>query len=131
MLFAFAVTADETLSPAALAELGTVATGLAQEYLGPGAVLSWQQPSAGPAGSVFWRGALPLEERLQVLWRVAVLRRLSQRFPGLTVMISGWKDLPPTQLRAGEFQLFGDTYEPALEALAQVEIRAVRRHIRR
>ena len=132
MLFAYALSGDTLLSAEVIAELRAVASGLAQENLPPGETLEFVWDSLVPgtqADGVFLRGYQQVRSRGQALWLIHTLRRLSQRFPQYRVMLSGWADLPMTEIASGEFALFGDAYERALAALAADHTQAIRRRV--
>ena len=67
----------------------------------------------GPAAGAL-RGYAPDAQKGEVLALLHALRHLSRRFPEATISISGGYGLLPTQLRAGNFELFSDAYENAL-----------------
>lgn len=132
MLFAYALSGETTLTAEAIQELRQVAEGLAQENMPAGESLDFVWDSLVPgtqAEGVFLRGYQQVRQRAQALWVVHTLRRLSQRFPQYRVILSGWADLPMTEITGGEFALFGDTYDRALAALAADNIQGLRRRV--
>ncbi|MNS22553.1 hypothetical protein D3C72_543500 [compost metagenome] len=121
MLFAYALSGDTTLTGEAIHELRQVADDLAAENLPAGETLGfvWDALTPGTqAEGVFLRGYQQVRNRTQALWLINTLRRLSQRFPQYRVVLSGWGDLPMTEVVAGEFELFATAYDRALAALA-------------
>ena len=133
MLFAYALSGETTLTAEAIQELRHVAEGLAAENLPAGEALGFTWDTLVPgtqAEGVFLRGYQQVNTRPQALWLIHCLRRLSQRFPAYRLYLSGWRDLPMTELAAGEFLLFGDTYGHALAGLAAEHTEPLRRHLR-
>lgn len=132
MLFAYALSGDTTLTAESIQELRQVAEGLAAENLPADDELGFVWDSLIPgteAEGVFLRGYQQVRNRTQALWVIHTLRRLSQRFPQYRVMLSGWGDLPMTEVVAGEFELFAESYDRALATLAADNIQAIRRRI--
>lgn len=121
MLFAYALSGEGLLTAEAIQELRSVAEDLARENLPAGDQLGffWEGLQPGTvADGTFLRGYQHIADREEALWVVQTLRRLSERFPQYGIYLSGWGDLPMTQLRAGRFELFADTYDTALALLA-------------
>jgi hypothetical protein len=132
MLFAYALSGETTLTAEAIQELRQVAEGLAQENLPAGETLDFVWDTLVPGTQtegVFLRGYQQVRQRTQALWVVHTLRRLSQRFPQYRVILSGWADLPMSEIQAGEFALFGETYDRALATLAADNTQAIRRRV--
>lgn len=132
MLFAYALSGETMLSAEAIAELRQVAFDLAQENLPAGSTLDFVWDSLIPgtqADGVFLRGYQQVRTRTQALWLIHTLRRLSERFPHYRVVLSGWADLPMTEIARGEFELFADAYERALATLAADNTQAIRRRV--
>lgn len=132
MLFAYALSGDTTLSAEAISELRQVAEGLAQEHLPAGETLDFVWDALIPgtqAEGVFLRGYQQVRGRTQALWLIHTLRRLSVRFPSYRVVLSGWADLPMTELVAGDFEIFADSYERALATLTADHAQDVRRRV--
>jgi hypothetical protein len=130
MLFAYAVSGNLTLTNAVIAELQAVADHLAHEYCPQSAGLGFVWGALVPGDTVngsFLRGYDQVEDRTQALWLVQALRRFSERFPALTIYLSGWGELPMTQLKAGQFELFADTYDTALAVLGHTHGAPMRR----
>lgn len=60
------------------------------------------------------RGYAPVAHRADALALIESLRQLGERFSDLTIAFSGWGELPPTQIRGGQFELFRERYGRAL-----------------
>ena len=113
MLLAYALSAEGQLTDATIDALRALETRLAAGYvhdLG----LQWEGVAAGPVEGVFVRGATRATSRAWALRTIDALQQLSREFPGITIHLSGWGDLPPTTLRAGAFELFTEPYARAL-----------------
>jgi hypothetical protein len=130
MLFAYAISGDATLTPALIDELRDVATHLAEENLPCVVTLGfdWASLQPGPVEGTFLRGYQRVADRTDALYLVQCLRRLSQRFPRFSFYLSGAGDLPMTQLQAGRFELFAETYDRALRAFEAAHAHPLRRH---
>jgi hypothetical protein len=115
MLLAFSISGETTLDAAMVRELRRTAEALAitllpQSDLG----IDWSALKEGPVEGSFLRGYKPLFERTAALNFVNYLKQLSVKLPQYAFYLSGWGDLPLTQLKAGEFEIFAAVYERAL-----------------
>ena len=111
MMLAYAVSTETPWSPAQHREFLEVFHELGAEHLSAFLPLDGT-PECG------WRGQCHVADKATALWLVQYMQRVSARFPDATIQLAGAPALPPTQLRAGEFELFSAAYEQALSALA-------------
>lgn len=133
MLFAYAVSGDTTLTAADIRELSLAVDTLRVEHL-PSTVPMSLDPQTLVPGTriegVFLRGYDQVVTRGEALWLVNALRTLSARFPQYTIYLSGWGELPMTELRAGEFTMFAETYTRALTEFAATQTAMLHRKAR-
>ena len=133
MLIAYAISGDTTLTHEAIAELRDVAEGLCRENLPAELTLGFDWESLVPGARVegtFLRGYQHVANRSEALYVVQCLRRLSERFPDYSFYLSGTGELPMTQLKGGEFELFAETYERALATFRTSQTQGWRRGVR-
>lgn len=116
MLFAYTITS--TAPTAGFDGLRACIDELNATMLPPGYGLAplWgaiaeQGPTAGEL-----RGYEPNIERGHMLALLHTLMQVSRRFPELTISLSGGHGLPPSQLKAGDFEMFSEAYCRALTA---------------
>lgn len=129
MLFAYAISGDTLLSTEALDELRAAAAHIESEHMPSGSFgFDWESlaPETRVEGT-FLRGYQHVGTRTETLEVALALQALSARFPQYMIYMSGAGDLPMTQLVAGEFELFAETYERALDSVRVTIERTARR----
>lgn len=126
MLLAYSLSATGTLTAETIRGLQATERQVAAEAFAgmfAGLGLRWDDVAPGEVEGVFVRGYARATSRDRALSMIDALRRLSREFPGVEVLLSGWGELPPTTLRAGAFELFGDAYDRAIAEAARPENR--------
>ena len=133
MLFAYAVSGDTTLTAADIRELSQAIATIGEEHLPAELSLGLDTNSLVPGTrvqGVFLRGYEQVFTKGEAMWMVQALRALSARFPTYAIFLSGWGELPMTELRGGEFGMFAETYQRALTEFAVTQRAMGRRQAR-
>lgn len=129
MLFAYAVSGDTTLTPSDIRTLASGLDAIRQEHLPAELGLGLDTNTLVPGtklDGVFLRGYEQVHTKGEAMWLVNALKLLSARFPQYAIFLSGWGDLPMTEIRGGEFGMFAETYERALREFAAAQAAMVR-----
>lgn len=130
MLFAYAVSGDTTLTASDIRDLSLAIDEIRRAHLPTEMTLGLDAHTLVPGtrvDGVFMRGYQQLVTKGEAMWLVNGLRQLSRQFPAYTIYLSGWGELPMTELRAGEFTMFADTYERAHAEFAAAHSALLRR----
>lgn len=130
MLFAYAVSGDTTLTASDIRALSAAIETIRLEHLPATLNLGLDTHTLVPGTrveGVFLRGYEQIVTQGEAMWMVQALRTLSARFPQYGIFLSGWGELPMTELRAGAFAMFAETYERSLGEFAAAQNTMLRR----
>jgi hypothetical protein len=117
MLLVYSLLASGDLTAETISALRRTEHALAKQVLGDAFKdlgFRWDDVQAGLIEGTFARGYARAANRGRILALVDALLQLSREFPGVIVQFSGICDLLPTIIRAGEFEIFGESYDRAL-----------------